>query len=111
MKEHLTRDREWKYNTTERKLNNLQDLIDCREQTKYGDAIIVKAPVDARIIEQAKAAERRLKRLKMAKYSFDLLDEIIEEMMRDKKTIMEMMAELDINDADIYASQTRIAKR
>jgi len=34
----------------------------------------------------------------MAKYSIDLFDEIIEEMMRDKKTIMEMMAELDVDD-------------
>lgn len=47
----------------------------------------------------------------MAKYSVDLFDEIIEEMMRDKKTIMEMMAELDVDDSAIYASQTRIAKR
>jgi len=34
----------------------------------------------------------------MAKYSVELFDEIIEEMMRDKKTIMEMMAELDVDD-------------
>ena len=47
----------------------------------------------------------------MAKYSQDLFDEIIAEMMRDKKTIMEMMAELDADEAAIYASQTRIAKR
>lgn len=49
-------------------------------------------------IEQAREAEKKFKRLKMAKYSTELLDEIIEEMMRDKKTIMEMMAELDIDD-------------
>lgn len=47
----------------------------------------------------------------MAKYSNELFDEIIEEMMREKKTILEMMAELDANEADIYVSQTRIAKR
>jgi len=34
----------------------------------------------------------------MAKYSVELLDEIIEEMMKEKKTIMEMMAELDVDD-------------
>lgn len=34
----------------------------------------------------------------MAKYSQDLFDEIIEEMMRDKKTIMEMLAELDCDE-------------
>ncbi len=60
--------------------------------------------MDARIIEQAREAEKRLKRLKMAKYSTDLFDEIIEEMMRDKKTIMEMMAELDVDESAIYSA-------
>ena len=46
----------------------------------------------------------------MAKYSNELFDEIIEEMMREKKTILEMMAELDAGETEIYASQTRIAK-
>lgn len=32
-------------------------------------------------------------------------------MMREKKTIMEMMAELDCDDSNIYSSQTRIAKK
>lgn len=47
----------------------------------------------------------------MAKYSHELFDEIIAEMMREKKTLMEMMAELDCDDTAIYASQTRIAKK
>ena len=47
----------------------------------------------------------------MAKYSIELLDEIIAEMMREKKTVMEMMAELDVDDTAVYASQTRIAKK
>jgi len=47
----------------------------------------------------------------MAKYSHELFDEIIEEMMREKKTILEMMAELDAQESEIYASQTRIARR
>ena len=71
----------------------------------------MKAPVDESIITRAREAEKKLKRLRMAKYSKDLFDEIIAEMMRDKKTIMEMMAELDADEASIYASQTRIAKR
>ena len=40
----------------------------------------------------------------MAKYSHELFDEIVEEMMREKKTILEMMAELDCVEADLYAS-------
>jgi hypothetical protein len=62
------------------------------------------------MIEMAKQAERRLKRLRMAKYSTDLFDEIVSEMMREKKTIMEMMAELDVEENDVYAAQTRLAK-
>lgn len=40
----------------------------------------------------------------MAKYSAELFDEIIEEMMREKKTILEMMAELDATEIEIYTS-------
>jgi hypothetical protein len=51
-----------------------------------------------KILQVAKEAEKRLKRLKMAKYSVDLFDDIIEEIMREKKTIMEMLAELDCEE-------------
>lgn len=57
-----------------------------------------RADIDNSILELARDAERKLKRLKMAKYSMDLFDEIIQEMMRDKKTIMEMLAELDCDE-------------
>jgi hypothetical protein len=71
----------------------------------------MREQIDLEILEKAKQAERKLKRLKMAKYSQDLFDEIIEEMMREKKTLMEMMAELDCDEEAIYSAQTRIAKR
>ena len=45
-----------------------------------------------------------MKCLKMPKYWHEFLDEIIEEMMREKKTILSMMAELDCFEADLYAS-------
>ena len=45
-----------------------------------------------------------MKRLRMAKYSVELFDEIVTEMMKDKRTLMEMMAELDAVELDIYAS-------
>jgi hypothetical protein len=33
-----------------------------------------------------------------------LFDEIIEEMMREKKTILEMLAELDADEEQVYAA-------
>ena len=63
-----------------------------------------RSDIDERTLIQAREAEKKLKRLKMAKYSNDLFDEIIEEMMREKKTILEMMAELDAQEAEIYVS-------
>ena len=57
-----------------------------------------RADIDNSILELARDAERKLKRLKMAKFSTDLFDEIISEMMKDKKTIMEMLAELDCDE-------------
>ncbi len=47
----------------------------------------------------------------MAKLSKDLFDEIVQEMMREKRTLMEMMAELDVDDQAILDAQERIAKR
>lgn len=44
----------------------------------------------------------------MAKYSEDLFDEIVIEMMKEKRTLMEMMAELDVDDEKIFESQQRI---
>jgi hypothetical protein len=98
VKKHFTKDREWRYSLEKRGMRSLQDLIDSREESKIDDHLIKRAEVDEKILVQAREAEKRLKRLKMAKYSVELFDEIIEEMMRDKKTIMEMMAELDVDD-------------
>jgi hypothetical protein len=63
------------------------------------------------VLEQAKAVEKRLKRLRMAKLSKDLFDEIVDEMLKEKRSFMEMMAELDVDDQAIYDAQERIAKR
>ena len=67
--------------------------------------------MDQKVLEQAKAVEKRLKRLRMAKLSKDLFDEIVEEMVKEKRSLMEMMAELDVDDQAIYDAQERIAKR
>ena len=45
-----------------------------------------------------------MKRLRMAKYSQDLFDEIVLEIMQKKSTMMEMMAELDVDDDKIMES-------
>ena len=92
-------------------MRSFQELVARRDDTRLEDVIDTKPDVDEQLLNQAREAEKKLRRLKMAKYSHELFDEIIEEMMREKKTILEMMAELDAQEADIYASQTRIAKR
>ena len=47
----------------------------------------------------------------MAKFSNDLFDEIVEEMLKEKRTPMEMMAELDVDETALFESQERIAKK
>ena len=79
-------------------------MIARRDECDPADHADTKSDVDEQTIIQAREAEKKLKRLKMAKYSHELFDAIIEEMMREKKTILEMMAELDAAEADIYAS-------
>ena len=61
-------------------------MIDRREDAKYEDFVIKKADINEKILETAKTAERRLKRLRMAKYSKDLFDEIVEEMLKEKRS-------------------------
>jgi hypothetical protein len=80
------------------RFKTLDELIARREEPKLSDYLIKKADVDQKVLEQAKAVERKLKRLRMAKYSLDLFDEIIEEMLKDKRSFMEMMAELDVDE-------------
>jgi len=104
-------DRKWRYDAENHRWRTLQELIDRREETGLEDQKNRKADVDESLITQAREAERRLKRLKMAKYSTELFDEIIAEMMRENRVMMEMMAELDCDEDAIYASQTRIAKK
>lgn len=82
----------------------MNDLVARRDDCKLEDQLMKRADIDNSILELAKDAERKLKRLKMAKFSFDLFDEIISEMMRDKKTIMEMLAELDCDEEQVYAA-------
>jgi len=111
MKKHYNQDRKWKYDAEKLHKNSLQDLIDRREEATIDKFALRKAATDDSVLELARMAERRLKRLRMAKYSTDLFDEIVNEMMREKRTIMEMMAELDVEDDTIFASQTRLAKK
>ena len=61
-----------------------------------------KGKVDQTLVQRAIDAERKMKRLRMAKYSQELFDEIVIEMMKEKRTMMEMMAELDVEDEKIF---------
>ena len=70
-----------------------------------------KGAVDQTLITRAIEAEKKMKRLRMAKYSTELFDEIVTEMMKEKRTLMEMMAELDVDDEKIVESQQRITMR
>lgn len=63
------------------------------------------------MILKAVEAEKKMKRLRMAKYSEELFDEIVGEMMKEKRTMMEMMAELDVEEEQIIDSQQRITSR
>ena len=111
IRKHYTEDRKWRYSLEKADFNSLQDLIDRREDCKREDTLIERAEMDTSIRERALAADRKLKRLKMAKFSKELFDEIVEEMMREKKTIMEMLAELDCTETQVYAAQTRLARK
>ena len=88
---HYTLDRQWRYNLEDGgRLRTLDEMIAVRDLPKIEDFTLIKANIDERMLEQAQAIEKKLKRLKMAKLDKNLFDEIIEEMMKDKKTLLEM---------------------
>lgn len=79
-------------------------MLDRRENSKQDEMSVLKGSVDQTLVARAVEAEKKMKRLRMAKYSKELFDEIVLEMMKSKRTIMEMMAELDVDDEKIYES-------
>lgn len=95
---HYTVNREWRYNFNTAEWRSYQELIDRRENCEQDAVTIGRGKVDQTLIQRAVEAERKMKRLRMAKYSNELFDEIVMEMMKEKRTIMEMMAELDCED-------------
>lgn len=109
---HYTKDRQWRYSLEEGgRLRSYEELVARREEPRLEDFEYRKADIDQRVIEQAKAIENQMKRLRMAKLDKNLFDEIVEEMMKEKKTILEMQAELDVDEQTIFDAQERIAKK
>lgn len=64
----------------------MDELIARRDECKFTDSYIKRVDIDIKVLEKAKEAEKKLKRLRMAKYSLDLFDEIVEEMLKDKRS-------------------------
>lgn len=83
----------------------IQEMIAKREEARPDDFILGKGKVDEGLLQRAIDAEKKMKRLRMAKYSVELFDEIVTEMMKEKRTLMEMMAELDVDDEKILEAQ------
>ena len=109
---HYTADRQWRYSLEDGgHMRPWDELVANRERADLSQYLIKKAPIDQSVLEQAKAVEKKLKRLRMAKLSKDLFDEIIDEMLKEKKSLMEMMAELDVDEQAIFDAQERLAKK
>ena len=111
LEKHYTTNRRWKYCDKRLADRPIHEIVARREEAKIEDYAQNKDQSDERFMLKAREAEKKLKRLKMAKYSVELFDEIIQEMMKDKKTIMEMMAELDVDENTVFAAQTRLATK
>jgi hypothetical protein len=54
-----------------------RELVDRREEAKEENYIVTKGEIDKSVIEKAMEVERKMKRLRMAKLSKELFDEII----------------------------------
>ena len=68
-------------------MRTLEELIGRREEARIDDQEISKGGVDQTMVQRAIDAEKKMKRLRMAKYSVELFDEIVTEMMKEKRTM------------------------
>jgi hypothetical protein len=102
---HYTVNRKWRFDWDRMENRSLQELIDRREEAKQDDYVFGRGKTDNKMLQNVVEQENKAKRLRMAKYSEDLFDEIVEELMKQKRTVMEMMAELDVEDELIIESQ------
>ena len=74
---HYTTNREWRYNFNAGEMRSYQELVDRRETTDRDAVTVGRGKVDQTLIQRAMEAERKMKRLRMAKYSNELFDEIV----------------------------------
>jgi len=113
-KKHYNVDREWRYDfhgdNGIGRMRTMDEIIAKKDESKIDDMVSVRGVEDQSLMQKAAIIEKKFKRIRMAKFSVELFDEIVQEMMRDRRSMMEMMAELDVEDDQILESQQRITK-
>jgi hypothetical protein len=112
VKKHYNKNRAWRYNLEEARMRTYQELVANRDNCNEADFTIQLKPADNAFIEAEKKAQQKMQRMKLAKYDKDLLEQVLKEMMKEGRTLMEMMAELDITDEKmIIDAQERLSKK
>lgn len=111
MRKFIKTDFRWRYNFTERRFRTYEELVARRDDCAYGDWSFRKVKIDKAAEARKEVEARNLRRLQLSKYNPDLYTEIIEEMMKDGRTMLEMMIELDTDEQSIIDAQERIQQR
>lgn len=66
---HYNVNRQWRYDFDNGRFYTLDELIAKRENSKQDDLMFTKGGIDQHLLNQAIQAEKKMKRLRMAKYS------------------------------------------
>jgi hypothetical protein len=101
LKKFYKEDFEWRYDLENRRFRTYKELVTRRDDPVWETYNIRKLEVDQAAEARKKEEERKQQRFLMAKYSKELMIEIVQEMMDQSKTVLEMMVELDCTEQSI----------
>lgn len=104
-KTHYHEDRQWRYSCEEMRRYDIRELIAKREdavESNYLNRCLATVGREEKSIKGGSSTSmERAKRLQMAKHSEDIFDELVSELLKKKKNLTQICAELECDEMDI----------
>lgn len=106
---HYTKDFQWRYNCEERRMRTHKELVARREEPQPEDFIVVQLK-DERSEREKKRIEAA-QQLKNAVYNEELFIKVVQKMMDEGKTLIEMMVYLDVTEQQLQDAFSKISQQ
>lgn len=103
-----TRDFKWRYSVKDKRIRTHKELVARREDAKREDFRVTLTTDERSEAERQKIDKEQ--QLKNAVYNEDLFIQVVQRMMNEGKSTIEMMVYLDVKEEDIINAQSIISK-